>query len=95
MNRWAYILPVCVQMEQNRSIMAILQSAGAFQLGIHANPGKKLALHGWDLFVENIFNAAMIQADYRLPLKGKQSVLISVMGIRQDILHNGETTIRH
>ena len=66
-----------------------LTSAGAFQLGIHANPGKKLALHGWDLFVENIFNAAMIQADYRLPLKDKQSVLISVMGIRQDILHNG------
>ncbi|HEX5624725.1 MAG TPA: OprD family outer membrane porin, partial [Saprospiraceae bacterium] len=46
-----------------------LESKGAGLLGIRSKLGGHLNVQFWDLFVEGIFNSALLQLDYALPLK--------------------------
>jgi hypothetical protein len=66
-----------------------LKSKGIFLLGSHLSIGEKIKLHGWDVFTENIFNTAMLQADVIFPLKGKNAVFASAQFIRQDAVKSG------
>lgn len=66
-----------------------LRSKGILLAGISWDISSKLKLTGWNQFTENIFNSALIQADYTYPLEKKSSLFGSVQLIRQDALRNG------
>jgi hypothetical protein len=66
-----------------------LESKGVFLLGAHVDVSKNLKLHGWDVFTENIFNTAMLQADISMPLENTSMVFASAQVIRQDAVNNG------
>jgi len=66
-----------------------LESKGVFLLGTHLNVGGHIKIQGWDIFTENIFNTAMLQADFSFPLRGNESIFASAQFIRQDAVNNG------
>lgn len=66
-----------------------LESKGVFLIGTHIEVSKNLKLHGWDVFTENIFNTAMLQADFSMPLKNTNKVFASAQVIRQDAVNSG------
>lgn len=65
-----------------------IKSKSAALLGISTNL-KNLKLQVWDLFSENVFNSAMLQADLIYPLKNKSSAFASAQLIRQDAVNDG------
>jgi outer membrane porin, OprD family len=66
-----------------------LKSKGFFLLGAHVEINSHLTLHGWNVFTENIFNTAMLQVDYTLPLKNNNNIFASAQAMRQDAVNNG------
>jgi hypothetical protein len=66
-----------------------LESKGVFLIGIHIDVSKNLKLHGWDVFTENIFNTAMLQADFSMPVENTNRVFASAQVIRQDAVNSG------
>lgn len=66
-----------------------LESKGAFMLGVHTDVNKYIKLHGWNLFTDNIFNTAMLQADFSFTLKNNNNIFASAQVIRQDAVNNG------
>lgn len=66
-----------------------LESNGVFLLGTHLDIGKNLKLHGWNVFTENIFNSAMLQADFSMPINSNETIFASAQAIRQDAINNG------
>ncbi|MBU7570994.1 MAG: hypothetical protein KAF41_10150, partial [Flavobacterium sp.] len=66
-----------------------LESKGVFLLGTHFELSKNLKLHAWDVFTENIFNTAMLQADFSFPVNRDENIFASAQIIRQDALNNG------
>ncbi|HEX5026202.1 MAG TPA: OprD family outer membrane porin [Agriterribacter sp.] len=84
------LYPVGVNVDGTKSQYASnLHSKGIFLLGTHIEMGKHLTLHGWDVFTENIFNTAMLQADFSFRLKSNENIFTSVQIIRQDAVNNG------
>ena len=65
-----------------------VESKSAALLGISTSI-KNLKLQVWDLFSENVFNTAMLQADFMYPLKNKSSAFASAQLIRQDAVNDG------
>lgn len=65
-----------------------IESKSAALLGITTSI-KNLKLQGWNLFAENVFNTAMLQADLQFPLKNKSSLFASAQLIRQDAINDG------
>ncbi|HEX5624997.1 MAG TPA: hypothetical protein VFX48_03190, partial [Saprospiraceae bacterium] len=66
-----------------------LESKGAGLLGIRSKLGGHLNVQFWDLFVEGIFNSALLQLDYALPLKSGAQFYAAGQMIRQDALEDG------
>jgi hypothetical protein len=66
-----------------------LESKGVFLIGTHIEVSKNLKLHGWDVFTENIFNTAMLQADISMPLENTNKFFASAQVIRQDAVNSG------
>jgi len=66
-----------------------LESKGIAMLGVTQKFGKTLSIKAWDVFVENIFNSALLQADYSYPLEGNDNLAGSLQYIRQDAVNNG------
>ncbi len=84
------IYPSGVTVNGSRSNYAgNLQSKGILLTGISWQVNSKLAIIGWNQFTENIFNSALLQADYNLPLKKKSVLFASAQMIRQDAVGNG------
>jgi len=84
------VYPVGVSTKGQKSQYAgNLDSKGAFLLGIHFKANEKFNFQAWEVFTENIFNTAMIQADYNLPLKKNSSFFAAAQFIRQDAVKHG------
>jgi len=66
-----------------------LHSKGILLAGITWQANSKLSISGWNQFTENIFNSALLQADYNHPLKNKSVLFASAQLIRQDAVGNG------
>jgi hypothetical protein len=66
-----------------------ITSKGIGLLGITYNIHQQLSLKIWDVLVENVFNTAMLQADYNYPLQGAGRLTAGVQLIRQDAVRNG------
>ncbi len=51
--------------------------------------GNHIRLQAWNLLTENIFNTAMLQADFTAGLKNDRSIFAAAQVIRQDAVNNG------
>ncbi len=65
-----------------------IESKSAALMGISTSIDN-LKLQAWDLFAENTFNSALLQADLQFPLKNKNSLFASAQLIRQDAINDG------
>lgn len=66
-----------------------LESNGILLAGITWQLNDRIKLQGWNQFTQNIFNTAMLQADYERPLKDRSTLFTSFQLIRQDAVQNG------
>lgn len=66
-----------------------IQTKGILLAGLSYKIGPRLEIKGWNQFVENVFNTAMIQLDYHLPAKENSKWISSAQFIRQDAVHEG------
>jgi outer membrane porin, OprD family len=66
-----------------------LESKGIAMLGITQKFSKKFSIKAWDVFVENIFNSALLQADFDYPLESHGNMVASFQYIRQDAVKDG------
>lgn len=58
-------------------------------LGINIKAGRDLKLQAWDIYTDNVFNTAMLQADLLLPPKNNNSFFAAAQFIKQDAINNG------
>jgi hypothetical protein len=58
-------------------------------LGFTGALHKKIKLQVWNMFTANVFNTAMLQADFSFPLKNNASVLAAAQIIKQDAVNDG------
>ena len=66
-----------------------LKSKGILLAGITYQSSSNLKFQFWNQFTENIFNSAMLQADYTFPLADKSKLFIAAQMIRQDAVSAG------
>jgi len=66
-----------------------IESNGVAVLGITSNINKNLILQGWNMFTQNVFNTAMLQADINFPLKDGSSIFVGAQFIHQDAVNDG------
>lgn len=84
------LYPVGVNTEGVKSgYVGQLESKGVALLGISSQVHKNLKLQAWNMYVENIFNTAMLQADVEIPLKNGKKVTIAGQFIQQNAVKNG------
>lgn len=84
------VYPAGVNTDGSKSAHAgNLQSDGILLAGFNYQLNKNLKLQLWNQFTENIFNSALLQADYEFPLEDKSRLIFSAQTIRQDALNNG------
>lgn len=57
--------------------------------GINTKISNSLRLQGWNVFTDNVFNTAMLQADLQYPQKNNSSVYAAIQFIRQDAVNHG------
>lgn len=66
-----------------------VNTAGIGYFGIIAKWKEKFSMHGWDVFVENVMNTALLQVDLSQKLSNKNHLVLSAQVIRQDGIGNG------
>ncbi|MCC6410456.1 MAG: outer membrane porin, OprD family [Saprospiraceae bacterium] len=66
-----------------------VKSDGVALLGVTRKVGKNLKLQLWDQYVENVFNTAMVQADYNHPLKNGDQLIFGLQYTHQDAVADG------
>lgn len=66
-----------------------LKSKGVFLAGIHFNPNKQLHIQAWNMFTENIFNTAMLQGEWQVPLKRNNRFFSAAQLTAQHAVHHG------
>ncbi|MEY3425943.1 MAG: hypothetical protein RL679_1301 [Bacteroidota bacterium] len=66
-----------------------LKSNGVGLLGVTHQTSEWLKLQVWNVYVDNIFNSALFQADIEQKVKNKKSLYLSGQFIRQDGVNNG------
>lgn len=71
-----------------------LSSKGIFIASANYRPAAGITLQGWNYWVENIFNTAMVQADAALPLQknGTGKLLLGLQLTRQNRVGTGGNT---
>lgn len=66
-----------------------IESNGIALAAIQFKAGKNLKLQAWNMYTENVFNSAMLQADLTLPLENNSTIVLAGQFIRQDAVNNG------
>jgi len=66
-----------------------IESKGVAVLGITTNISKKIKLQGWNMFTENVFNTAMLQADVNFTPNDVANFFAAAQFIRQDAVNDG------
>ncbi len=61
-------------------------------VGVEIKAGKNLWLHGWNVYADNVFNTAMLQADLSFKKKQNSSFFAAAQFIKQDAVNNGGNT---
>lgn len=84
------VYPVGVNDEGIKSAYAgNLESKGIFLAGISTQLNENLKLQFWNQYTENIFNSAMLQADYEYPLTQNSKLFAAAQFVRQDAVNDG------
>lgn len=84
------IYPVGVNPDGSRSgYSGKVQSNFVAMLGVNHRPSDWLTVQFWNVFVDNIFNTMMFQADIEKPAKGNGEWLLGGQVIRQNKMGNG------
>lgn len=84
------IYPVGVNPDGSRSgYYGHTSSRGLFLAGITYRIHPKLSLMGWEFWADNLFNTALLQADYSAPLQDGSKWIAGLQAIRQDAVGNG------
>jgi hypothetical protein len=84
------IYPVGLNTDGTKSqYKTAVKSSSIAVLGITRAVNPNLKLQAWDLFAENIFNSALLQADVQLPLKNKNVLFAAAQMIKQNAVSNG------
>lgn len=65
-----------------------IRSKGVALLGVTTTINKDVKLQGWNMFIENVFNTAMLQADINFPMKDP-ALFAAAPFIRQDAVNDG------
>ncbi|MEI2740289.1 MAG: OprD family outer membrane porin [Chitinophagaceae bacterium] len=87
------LYPVGVNTDGNKSgYSGNLESDGIFLMGITYQYNKNLKMQLWNQFTENIFNSALMQADYEYSLANKSKIVAAVQLVRQDAINDGGNT---
>ena len=66
-----------------------LDSRGIGLLGVTHQVSKTISIKAYDVFVENIFNTILLQADFSYPLRNNHKFVASMQYIRQDAVKDG------
>ncbi|MFC0774605.1 OprD family outer membrane porin [Terrimonas alba] len=66
-----------------------IESKGVAMVGITHQALRGLTIKAWELFTENVFNTAMLQADLQHDLYNGGKLVASIQFIRQDAVKNG------
>jgi hypothetical protein len=66
-----------------------LESMGIGLLGVTRTWGRHTRIQLWNQYVENIFNTALIQADFTKPLRHGHQLLLGIQFTHQDALADG------
>ena len=66
-----------------------LESKGIGMLGVTHKFGKNLSAKAYNVYVENIFNSVLLQADYSYPLKDKSNLIAGLQYVRQNAVKDG------
>lgn len=66
-----------------------LESKGIFLAGLQYQHHKNLKFRFWNQYTENIFNSALVQADYEYPIAENSRLVAAVQAVRQDAIGNG------
>lgn len=66
-----------------------VHSRGIAMAGIHVSISKNMKLQAWNMFTENVFNTAMLQADLTMNQKNNSKFLVAGQIIRQDAINSG------
>jgi len=90
------IYPVGLNIDGSKSqYFNNLTSKGIFLLGATYTLNKNIKLQGWDMFTENIFNTAMLQADFVGSINNKHKIFAALQFIRQDAVKDGGNADAH
>lgn len=66
-----------------------LESKGIGILGVSYKFGKNLSAKVCNVYVDNIFNSVLLQADYSYPLNDKSKLIAGLQYVRQDAVKDG------
>lgn len=84
------VYPVGVNENGSKSEYAgNLESKGIVLAGITTQLNEHLKLQFWNQYTENIFNSAMLQADYEYPLSKTSKFFAAAQLVRQDAVNDG------
>lgn len=64
-------------------------SKGIALLSLQSNISKRLKVQFWNMYTQNVFNTAMLQSDFSLPLKNKSNLILGAQVIKQDAINEG------
>lgn len=65
------------------------ETKGIAMIGLTHNSSKNLSLKFWNLFVENIFNTSMLEADLKQPFSSGGDLIAGIQFIQQQKIGNG------
>lgn len=66
-----------------------IESKGVALLALKSSLTKHLKLQFWNMYTQNVFNTAMLQSDYTLPLNDKSNLILAGQVIKQDAINDG------
>jgi hypothetical protein len=87
------VYPAGVNVDGTKSLYSKNISSKAVALiGLEVKAVKNIAIQVWDVYTDNVFNTAMIQADWVMPLKENNAFFASAQFTRQDAVNKGGNT---
>jgi hypothetical protein len=66
-----------------------IESNGIALFAVKTNLSKHLKIQIWDMYTQNVFNTAMLQSDFTLPLKNQTNLIVAGQLIKQHAVNDG------
>jgi hypothetical protein len=87
------VYPAGVNVDGTKSLYSKnINSKAVALIGLQAKAGKKFTVQIWDVYTDNVFNTAMLQADLLIPQNDNSSFFAAAQFTRQDAVNKGGNT---